>query len=371
MRRPEAFRCGRRLAALLLPVLLLAGCTPRVAPPGPGLAAHALSDPALAETSFITRDGTELPLRSWAPPAGAAPHGVLLALHGFNDYSHAFAASAPALAAAGLFVYAYDQRGFGGAPNRGLWPGVEVLTGDLATAAALVQRRHPGLPLYLLGESMGGAVILAALASPEAPQAAGVILAAPAVWARSTMPFHQRAALWAGARMIPWARFSGRGLGIQASDNIEMLRALGRDPLFIKETRVDTVYGMVNLMDAALQAAPRIEARTLLLYGARDQVVPAEPTFQFWRNLPAETMARRRFAYYPDGWHMLLRDLQGQVVIDDIAAWTRDPTAALPSPAEDYAAIALAREAADELPLATAQDRENTTAEAACEGLTC
>jgi alpha-beta hydrolase superfamily lysophospholipase len=296
---------------------------------------------------------------------------VLLALHGFNDYSHAFAESAPALAQTGLIVYAYDQRGFGAAPHRGLWPGVEVLTGDLATAAGLLRRRHPGLPLYLLGESMGGAVVLAALAGPEPPQVDGVILAAPAVWARSTMPFHQRAALWVGARLIPWARFSGRGLGIQASDNIEMLRALGRDPLFIKETRVDTVYGLVNLMDAALQAAPRIETRTLLLYGARDEVVPTEPTFRFWRDLPAEAAAQRRFAYYPEGWHMLLRDLQAPVVIQDIAAWTRDPTAALPSAAEDDAAIALAREAVGEPPLEAAQDPENATAEAACEGLTC
>ena len=371
MRQPEASRRGRRLAALLLPLLLLAACAPRLAPPGPGLAAHSLTGPALAESRFITGDGTELPLRSWAPPAGSAPHGVLLALHGFNDYSHAFAESAPALAQTGLIVYAYDQRGFGAARHRGLWPGVEVLTGDLATAAGLLRRRHPGLPLYLLGESMGGAVVLAALAGPEPPQADGVILAAPAVWARSTMPFHQRAALWVGARLIPWARFSGRGLGIQASDNIEMLRALGRDPLFIKETRVDTVYGLVNLMDAALQAAPSIEARTLLLYGAHDQVVPAEPTFRFWRDLPAEAAAQRRFAYYPEGWHMLLRDLQAPVVIHDIAAWTRDPTAALPSPAEDDAVIALAREAAGEPPLEAAQDPENATAEAACEGLTC
>lgn len=351
MRRPSG-RHDRRVHARLLPALLLlilAACAPRLAPPGPGLETLGLSAPALAEDRFITADGTSLPLRRWTPPEGKAPHGVMLALHGFNDYSHAFADSGAALAAEGLLVYAYDQRGFGEAPNRGLWPGIDTLTGDLADAARLLRRRHPDLPLYLLGESMGGAVILAALAgpgaSPNALEADGVILAAPAVWARSTMPFHQRAALWLGARLIPWARFSGRGLGIQASDNIEMLRALGRDPLFIKETRTDTIYGLVNLMDAALAAAPRVEAETLLLYGARDEVVPAEPTFRFWRDLPAAEEGgadrRQRFALYPDGWHMLLRDLQARVVIDDIAAWTRDPLAPLPSGAEAHAAAAL------------------------------
>jgi acylglycerol lipase len=368
MRRPEAaatVRADRRRPRFGLTMLalaaasLLGACVPQVAPPGPGLAVHDLAGPAITDTAFITADGSTLPLRAWQPPQGVAPHGVVLALHGFNDYSHAFAGSGPALADRGLFVYAYDQRGFGEAPHRGLWPGVGVLTDDLATAAGLLRGRHPGLPLYLLGESMGGAVILAALDGPAPPEAAGVILAAPAVWARSTMPFHQRAALWFGARLFPWARFTGRGLGIQASDNIEMLRALGRDPLFIKETRVDAVYGLVNLMDAALQAGPRVEAETLLLYGARDEVVPAEPTLALWRSLPPEAQARRRFALYPEGWHMLLRDLQAEVVIADIAAWTRDPAAPLPSGAEAHAAAVLAG------------DGEAATAAAACDPAAC
>src|SRR3546814_3307728 len=84
----------------------------------------------VCSSDLITADGTTLPLRHWAPPEGTAPHGVVLALHGFNDYSNAFADSGPALAAQGLEVYAYDQRGFGEAPHRGLWPGVEALTGE-------------------------------------------------------------------------------------------------------------------------------------------------------------------------------------------------------------------------------------------------
>jgi len=369
--QPGAAR-RRHAAGLLLSgllMMLLAACAPRLAPAGPGLAAQEIPAPTLREATFVTSDGTELPLRRWLPPAEVAPHGVVLALHGFNDYSNAFADSGPALAESGLVVYAYDQRGFGEAPHRGLWPGVDVLTRDLATAAELVTARHPGLPLYLLGESMGGAVVLAALAGPEPPEAAGAILAAPAVWARSTMPFHQRAALWLGARLFPWARFSGRGLGIQASDNIEMLRALGRDPLFIKETRTDTIFGLVNLMDAALQAAPAIENRTLLLYGAKDEVVPAEPTFAFWRSLPETAAGRQRFAYYPEGWHMLLRDLQSEVVITDIAAWIREPDIPLPSGAEAHAAAVLAGK--EPVAARAAEDSEKSTADAACGGITC
>src|SRR3546814_11549638 len=128
---------------------------------------------------------------------------------------------------------------------------------------------------------MGGAVVLAALAGAKPPAVEGAVLVAPAVWARSTMPLHQRAGLWLGTHLFPWAKFSGRGLGIQASDNIEMLRALGRDPLFIRETRLDRVYGVVNLMDAAHAAAPELPVPTLMLSGAQTEVVPAETTLPF------------------------------------------------------------------------------------------
>src|SRR3546814_14557070 len=107
------------------------------------------------------------------------------------------------------------------------------------------------------------------------------------------MPFQLRASLWLGARLFPWARFSGQGLGIRASDNNEMLRALGRDPLFINRTRVGAIDGLVDLMDAALAAAPQIEAATLMLYGEKDQVVPIEPALIFWPALPPEAPDRK------------------------------------------------------------------------------
>src|SRR5690606_21708360 len=118
----------------------------------------------------------------------------IVALHGFNDYRGAYRLSGPALAAQGQVVYAYDQRGFGDSPFRGRWSGTERLTADLAEMVALVRNRHPGLPVTILGHSMGGAVTLAAMGGANPPRADRVVLAAPAVWGRSTMPLYQTAA---------------------------------------------------------------------------------------------------------------------------------------------------------------------------------
>ena len=254
---------------------------------------------------------------------------------GFNDYANAFDGPGEFLAGNNIAVFAYDQRGFGGAPDTGFWYDGAAKRRDLKDALQVLKDRYPGKPLYLLGESMGGAVVMTAAADPEiAGMINGAILSAPAVWGPSTQAWWQRSGLWLFAHTVPWMRPTGRGLGIQASDNIEMLRALGRDPKIIKKTRVDSVYGVVRLMDEALFSAPDLDLPLLILYGERDEVIPKKPTKQMLRSLPEAGRAARRIALYPEGWHMLLRDLQAETVWRDILAWIRRPDAPLPSGAE-------------------------------------
>ena len=298
------------------------------------VASDAVGISRIVADRFVAADGEDLPLRSWLPPG--EPRAVILALHGFNDYSNAFDIPAALWVERGIATYAYDQRGFGASRSRALWAGTSQLAADAASASRALRALHPGRPLYLLGESMGGAVAVVAMTGDSAPppDVDGVILAAPALWGRETMELVPKLALWFSVRLFPEMTLSGRGLQIQASDNLPMLRALGRDPWIIKGSRIDSVYGLVNLMDAALAAAPRYTAPTLLLYGAHDELVPREPLRNFVAHLPPGGADQRRLAYYPGGYHLLLRDLDGRAVAADVAAWVLDRRDPLPSRAD-------------------------------------
>jgi acylglycerol lipase len=306
MKKSIVFLCLVLLAAAL------AGCAPVVA--DRGLVA---GTPTVASDTFVTRNGLRLPLRHWD---AEHPRAVIVALHGMSDYSNAFAMPAPWWAEHGITTYAYDQRGFGRAPATGLWPGGDTLRRDLTDCIDAVRVRYPGVPVFALGESMGGAVVLSALAGASVPRVDGVILVAPAVWSREDMPFAYRAALWLTAHTVPWLTLTGKGLKIWPSDNIEMLRNLSRDPLFQKETRVDAIWGLVNLMDEARKAPehlPQNAPPILFVYGAKDQIIPAAPTGAVVKALGPRVEARK----YPNGYHMLLRDLEGPTVWRDVADW--------------------------------------------------
>lgn len=145
------------------------------------------------------------------------------------------------------------------------------------------------------------------------------MLNAPAVWARSTMPPHQRAALWLATRIAPGWELTGDGLDIWPSDNVEMLRALAADPLALHANRVDLMAGVVDLMDRASGTAERIAAPTLILYGENDAIIPPEPMARFLARIPPD--APVTVARFPDGYHMLLRDLGRAAPITATADW--------------------------------------------------
>ena len=185
---------------------------------------------------------------------------------------------------------------------------------------------------------MGGAIALIA-GSQRQLETDGLILLAPAVHGRRYLSFFLRIALWISARTIPWYNLTGQGLGIQASDNIPMLRKLAADPLTIKNTRVDTVKGLIDTMDAAIASPSSLKIPALILHGARDELVPQKPIFDTIRALPVGI--NHRYAVYRSGWHLLLRDLKAKVVLDDIIAWINSGIVPLPSGADRAARVAL------------------------------
>jgi len=312
---------------LLMALMLLAGCVGRTAEP----AATAVGPSETAGT-FVMPDGTELPYREWLPDR--PPAAVVLALHGMNDSRDAWEYPAPAFTDAGIAIFSPDQRGFGATRTHGIWPGTAGLTADARVMARMLRARYPHTRLIMMAESMGAAGVMVMATEPEPPPVDGYVLIAPAVWGRSEMNILMRLSLWLADKTVPGMTISGNGFVKVASDNREALVRLSTDPLTTHETRVDAIKGLVDLMDQAAADAGKFNAPALFLYGGHDELVPPRATAAMWRALPSGPVR----AFYPNGYHLLLRDKDRAAPIGDILGWIHDPQAPLPSGADGAAA---------------------------------
>ncbi|HEY7900949.1 MAG TPA: alpha/beta fold hydrolase [Caulobacteraceae bacterium] len=315
------------LAALALTVL--SACAPSLQTmerPAAGF-----DGPRLGQGVFVSFDGARLGLSEW-DAEGGAPKAVIIGLHGMDDYANAFHLAGPAWARMGITTLAYDQRGFGRSPERGVWAPPPLSTQDLRTIVALARARYPTAVIAVAGESLGGAVAIEAFASDHPPAADRLVLLSPAVWGWSRQPPTSAVALWLADRLAPgWVldppAFITRK--IWATDNIAELKAMSHDPLMLWGARVDAVYGLVDTMQRAWRETADLRVSTLYLYGAHDQIIPKRPAFEAAARLrPGD-----RTAYYAHGWHLLLRDRQASTVWSDVAAFVADPAAPLPSAA--------------------------------------
>ena len=289
---------------------MLAGC----AAGGP-LITEAVPPPDGAGQILVAADGGWLPASEWAP--AETPRAILLALHGFGDHGEStFAAAAEAWRREGLLTIATDQRGFGRTSSRARWPGEGALIADAVAVSRQLRQRFPCTPLIAIGHSMGGGVVLAAAA--EGLEADGIVLAAPAIWGGKHMnPLH-RALAWTAAALVPDMRFTGEGLvEIQATDNMDALRQMQEDPLYLGEPSARELMGLVRVTDAAEAGASKVTIPALLLLGDKDQIVPNRTV----REVFAELAGPREVITYKQGWHLLFRDLQARNVWRDVADW--------------------------------------------------
>ncbi len=304
--------------------VMLSACAPSVVPAG-----RSVQAPKLTDDTYVAADGTSLPLSIW-PAAKGAPKAVILGLHGFGDYRQAWEEPAGIWSGAGFTTYAYDQRGFGGSPTRGRWPGTDALVDDARTVARLIQARHPGVPFYLAGESMGGAVVL--VAADRGAQADGLILSATALRSRDTFGPVASAGLWFFAHTIPWMPSGPTSIDYKPTDNPKTMEKLRNDPMMLRQTRLDMAYGLIDLMDDARAAAAHVKTPYLMMHGMGDRIVPQEPVRAAIEIMPPRSDSK--LAFYKDGYHLLMRDKAGPTVAADVVVWIDNHEAALPSGAD-------------------------------------
>jgi alpha-beta hydrolase superfamily lysophospholipase len=269
-----------------------------------------------SELTVPSRDGVELKARWWAVPR---PRGIVVVAHGLGEHGGAYAHLAEAIGPAlGVDFIALDFRGHGrSSGRRGLVRRYEDLVEDLRAAVAWAKSRRPDVPLFLLGHSNGGQVVLR-LALEGADGVAGVIASNPSI--RIAMPVPP-GKLKLGKMLLslaPWITLRTEAPPAWMTRDPAMQQMYRTDNLRHNRISAPLYFGMVEGGEMLLARAGEIRAPILMLISGQDPVVSPQSNREFYDRLGS---ADKTLLLYPKMLHEPINELGRELVFDDLTRW--------------------------------------------------
>jgi alpha-beta hydrolase superfamily lysophospholipase len=263
----------------------------------------------LIEATFPGSEGRVF-YRKWVPDG--EPRGIVLIVHGYAEHGGRYGHVAQAMNQKGIVVYADDHLGHGRSEGeRALITDFDHVVDDLQELATLARAEYPGLPLALVGHSMGG-LLSARLAqrSPEAVQ--GVAFCGAVIgdwqWARDVIAQPE----------LPHVPFDPEALSRDPAAGA----AYAADPLvYHGQYKRGLLEAEVRALDAYSRDTHRLTMPVAVFHGTDDPFVPWERSVQAAHDMPTEDVTVR---VYQGARHELLNETNRGEIIADLIVWIED-----------------------------------------------
>ena len=264
--------------------------------------------------TFQSADGLELYYQSWHPQASA--RAVLVIVHGHGGHSGIFERIIEGVSDRNYVVYSFDLRGHGRSPGqRGYINSWTEYRADVKAFLDLVTTQQPDLPLFLLGQSMGGIIALDYVLN-QPIQLQGLILMSPAL----------------GLGISPWKLLIGRILSsalphfalntsrdfTSGSRDPEMIATYSGDRLRHRQGTARLATELLQTIDWVNARAKELQIPLLILHGGADRITPLQSSQKFFAGV---TQADKKICEYPDSYHELQNDLNYKEVLADMIDW--------------------------------------------------
>ena len=269
------------------------------------------------EMEFPGCGDTSLYGQSWLPEAPS--RAVIVISHGLGEHSARYAELAGRLVDEDFAVYALDHRGHGrSAGPRANIERFDYLVSDLGSFLGRAQRLHPGLPVVLLGHSMGGAVALGCAIKYENALRA-LVLSAPALAVAESPSLIKRLAVRTLSSLRPDTgvmTIAPRAISRDSS----VVRAYESDPLvFHGAIPARTIAELLDAMESLQQGANELRLPVLVQHGSADELVPLPEAQRVYQHLGLER--RRTIRIYNGLFHEIYNEPEKERVIADLVSW--------------------------------------------------
>lgn len=272
-----------------------------------------------AQHTLRTTDGESLVVHTWPAARQAAVKAVVVIVHGLGEHARRYAHVARQLNAWGFDVGALDQHGHGASSGaRGGLPTVNRLLEDLALVIDDARRSHPGLPVVLLGHSLGG-LVAASFVAREVRAVDALVLSSPAL--DPGLSGFQKLLVATLSRLAPDLRV-GNGLDLKyLSHDPAVAEAYRADPLCHDRIGARLARFLADEGATVQSAAPGWRVPTLLIYAGDDRLVRPAGSRAFAAAAPASVVAT---TCYTAHFHEIFNERDAQSVFDTLERWLNE-----------------------------------------------
>jgi acylglycerol lipase len=267
-------------------------------------------EPVTSMADFgTTRDGLVQLRRRWKPTGEA--HAIVLLLHGIAEHSGRYEHVGRRLADSGFDVIAIDQRGFGQSGGRRGHVDDWSQFGD-DVEDQMNELKAMGLPIVLLGHSMGG-LIATRYVVDERVQPDLLVLSGPALGAEIPRRFRIAAPLL--GRIAPTLVIKEDGNPSLLSKDEAVGEVFYADPLRVPYPTAALGWGLMKAIGEARAGINKVTMPTLVMHGGDDRLVPANASEIF------ETLSNAERIVYDGLRHEIFNEAEGLEIVDEMITW--------------------------------------------------
>lgn len=311
---------------------------PSAFPSGP--ASAAITGQALPRYEFV-EDGEpttklHIPCYEWFPP-GRKPTCLVLAIHGLTLHGRRYELLGKVAATGGYYFVAPDMRGYGkcrfdksdkycsGKDCRHKID-YEKSTEDLAAVGAYMKQLFPGVPLLIVGESLGATMALK-LAGEHPELADGIILSSPAAKVHPLMYVYPDNIIEGAAAVLLRPKGEVKLNAFMrklVSCNPKVGQELIDDPLVAKELTIGELLTSDSFVHKTLKYARQVKEGTpvLILAASKDHCVRPDAVTQITQNIKSANQTIRWLDHLD---HLLLEsDFIRAATVDSLTDWSDD-----------------------------------------------
>jgi len=270
-----------------------------------------------SEDTFEGVGGLKIATRYWQPDG--AVRGIMILVHGFNSHSGYFAWPGEQFAKNGFATYALDHRGRGKSEGERWY--VEKFSDwldDVDKLVGIARSENPGVPVYMLGHSVGG-VITSSYVFEHQQEIAGFICES---WAYDVgLPNLVQLAFEGLSHLTPHLPLYSLKNEIFSRDPA-VVEQMNNDPLIKNEKQpVETASEVLKAAARLKENMPNLKVPVFIIHGTDDKATRPEGSQYFYDNVGSED---KTLKLYEGGYHDLLNDIDKETVMADILAWVNE-----------------------------------------------